>query len=171
MKLFSEVTVPLKTAPGVVLTVRPLTERDRMELTLEAAPHEEKLFSLRERFESEMSVIESMVRGAKEARDAGSSDAVRLAAELEKHPAAREAVRLQVELRSVQRCIDEGIVFAALKTIEGIELDGKPLTDPADFIDYAPAEVFAEAVEACRNAVGMSEQEKGNSESPITSAA
>ena len=63
--------------------------------------------------------------------------------------------------------IDREFLEWGLEEVEGLEIDGKAPT-PADLIESGPESLVQEALRAVRNAVGLSEQERKNSESHST---
>jgi hypothetical protein len=63
--------------------------------------------------------------------------------------------------------IDREFLEWGLEEIEGLAIDGQAAT-PAELIEIGPEPLVQEALRAVRSAVGLSEQERKNSESPST---
>jgi hypothetical protein len=63
--------------------------------------------------------------------------------------------------------IDREFLEWGLEEIEGLAIDGQAAT-PAELIESGPEPLVQEALRAVRSAVGLSEQERKNSESPST---
>lgn len=168
MDLISKRRHELTKAPGVAVTIRPLTEGRKISLVMKTAADENALAELRDVASDQLTEVHGSIVEAKRATEAGEDDADRLRLELERNPVARRLAVTLAEARSIQRGIHEELLKATLVKVEGLAVDGAP-ADVAGFIEFAPAEVFAEAVELARAATGLSEEEKGNSESPTTS--
>lgn len=63
--------------------------------------------------------------------------------------------------------IDRQFIEWGLEEVEGLVIDGKAAT-PAELIEDGPESLVQEALRAVRSAVGLSEQERKNSESLST---
>lgn len=70
----------------------------------------------------------------------------------------------------VRSAINRAYAEAGVTKIEGLEIDGAPATIRS-LIESGPRELYAEALEVALREAGMTEQEKKNLESPITSGA
>ena len=64
--------------------------------------------------------------------------------------------------------IDREFLLWGLAEIDGLSIDGKAAT-PTTLMESGPETLVQEALRAVRGAVGLTEQERKNSESPFTS--
>lgn len=170
MNLISKRRHELATAPGVVVTMRALTEKRRISLVLATADDEAELSAIKDRMSEPLAAMEPDIREAKAAVEAKSEDAERLTQALTRNPISRSLVKLHVEAAAVQRRIDEALLRATLISVEGFSVDGVAM-GVEGFVEYAPEALFIETLALARQGTGLSEEERGNSESPITSVA
>ncbi len=88
-------------------------------------------------------------------------------ARLEFLQAGEPTAESTVESTLLGGAIDREFLEWALEEVEGLEIDGKAAT-PAVLIESGPEALVQEALRAVRGAVGLSEQERKNSESLST---
>lgn len=170
MNLVSKVRKELKSAPGVTVTLRPLTERRRIALILATSDDEILLDDLRAEMQAPFTEAEPLIAAAKHARETGAENAEALTGELSKHPAARLLSSLATRAQQIQLRIHEAAIRAVVVAVDGFQVDGTAV-DGEGFIEHAPADVFSEVAELAKQGVGMTDEDRGNSGSPITSLA
>jgi len=140
MKLRSKITHESKTVEGVRFTVRVLNQ-------IRKAVREEGLVQVRAQIRAKHDAI----------RNAG--DDVNQIATL-----ADEAAIL------ASKHVTPAYLRAGLISIEGLEIDDKPITTVEDVLEFAPDELLDEILTACNDASGLSEEQQKNSQSPTTSS-
>ena len=170
MQIIRKIKSVLASAPDLGVTIRPLSEGGRIRLLMNTAVEEGRLDELRGEIELLMREVLEVAVGAKTATDSNEPGAVKLRAELDRNPEARRLAVAIAEANAVQRSIHEALLRATLANVEGMLVD-VAAAGVEEFIEWAPAAVFAEAVNLARNAVGLTEEDRGNSESPTTSPA
>lgn len=170
MNLISKVRHVLKTAPTVGVTIRPLTEKRRISLILATADDESRLEDVREDVRVTLAEVGPAIVAAKEAQETGDGRATEMVDGLRRNPSARRLVDLHGRCSEIQRRIDEAVISAAVVAVDGLTVDGVAV-DVDGFIEFAPVDVFSEVAELARASVGLTEEDRGNSGSLITSAA
>lgn len=126
---------------GVSFTLNKMTEGRRIKLRLQVAEKSAKLRELGER--------------ARALDDQNGQEALQI---LE-----------QINSLMVDE-IDPVYVRWGLKSIDGLEIDGKPAT-PELLIEDGPPELYREILAAINEAAGLTERQRGESEPPTTSGA
>ncbi len=88
-------------------------------------------------------------------------------ARLEFLQAGEPTVESTAEATRLGGAIDREFLEWGLQEVEGLAIDGQAAT-PVTLIESGPELLVQEALRAVRSAVGLSEQERKNSESPST---
>lgn len=165
MNLISKRRHELATAPGVAVTVRALTEKRRIALVLATADDEAELLEIQDKAREQLRIAEPEILAAKAAVETKSENAETLKEALTRNPAARSLMTLHAEGAAIQRRIDEAVVRSTVVSVDGLKVDGEDV-DVEGLVEFAPAAMFTEVVALAKAGVGMSEEERGNSESP-----
>lgn len=170
MNLVSKVRKELKTAPGVTVTLRPLTEKRRIALILATSDDESQLEGIRAEVKAAMAEVEPLIVAAKNAKESGAANAGELTADLAKNSVAKQLVSLYNRATEIQARIDEAAVRAVVISVEGLRVDDLEvgLDGLFEFVPFTPLE---EVIELAKAGVGMTADDVGNSGSPITSPA
>lgn len=138
----SHVKVTSEKCAGVTLVINKRTEGRRIQLRLDMAPIQEKMESVLER-----------LRSLPEPPESGDDTRT---AEQKKQYAAVVAEYFRVQEDEIQ----PAWVKWGLVRVEGLTVDGREVTSPDEFIELAPPELYAEAVEAIKASLGLTAEQK-----------
>ncbi|MCC6591608.1 MAG: hypothetical protein IT168_33285 [Bryobacterales bacterium] len=168
MNYSSKERIESKTCQGVVFVIRKLTEGRRIELSLALAETYDKLHLLRREAAKVATRAKSLLAEADAARIAGDINKL---AEINNHPDTLETIHAWKKYYNFERdSIWPVYCKMLLHSVEGLEVDDNP-APPEMAIKDGPPELYEEILAAVKKQLGLTEEEQGNSESPITSNA